>query len=149
MSPKRKPSDLDDLALKEREQPSRPADPAVVNRERGAFEGSVAVCTVRQREKKSTAQPRGPPAEAALEAISAKLAAIAAAEADADAYSIIEFCERHRISVQMYYKLAAQGLAPQTFRVGTRVLVSKEAAARWRAEREAATLAEATATISP
>ena len=38
----------------------------------------------------------------------------------------------------MYYKIANEGLAPQTFNIGTRVLVSKEAAARWRAEREAA-----------
>jgi hypothetical protein len=57
---------------------------------------------------------------------------------EADAYSLQEFCDRHRISLQLFYKLVTQGLAPQTFRVGTRVLVSKESAARWRAEREAA-----------
>jgi hypothetical protein len=61
---------------------------------------------------------------------------------DADAYSIDEFCKRHRISVQLFYKLKPQGLAPATFNAGTRVLVSKEAAARWRAEREAASAAE-------
>lgn len=64
---------------------------------------------------------------------------------DADAYSLAEFCRRHGISLQLYYKLVTQGLAPVTFRVGTRVLVSKEAAAAWRAEREAATTAEADA----
>jgi len=62
---------------------------------------------------------------------------------DADAYSLPEFCERHRISLQLFYKLMQQGLAPATFHVGTRVLVSREAAARWRAEREAADAAEA------
>ena len=56
---------------------------------------------------------------------------------DLDAYSLAEFSRRHSISLQMYYKVAAQGLAPATFRLGARVLVSKEAAARWRAEREA------------
>jgi excisionase family DNA binding protein len=61
---------------------------------------------------------------------------------DADAYSLAEFCRRHGISLQLFYKLIQQGRAPATFRVGTRVLVSKEAAARWRAEREAATAAD-------
>jgi predicted DNA-binding transcriptional regulator AlpA len=62
---------------------------------------------------------------------------------DADAYSLAEFCRRHGISLQLFYKLIQQGQAPATFRVGTRVLVSKEAAARWRAEREAVTAADA------
>jgi Zn-dependent peptidase ImmA (M78 family) len=64
---------------------------------------------------------------------------------DVDAYSLAEFCRRHGISLQLYYKLAQQGLAPRTFYVGTRVLVSKEAAAQWRAEREAASADEITA----
>ncbi|WP_338689607.1 hypothetical protein V5279_26820 [Bradyrhizobium sp. 26S5] len=58
---------------------------------------------------------------------------------DADAYSIDEFCKRHRISVQLFYKFRDD--MPATFNVGSRVLVSREAAARWRAEREAATAA--------
>jgi hypothetical protein len=53
---------------------------------------------------------------------------------DADAFSVGEFCKRHRISTQLFYKLRDQ--MPETFRVGTRVLISKEAAARWRAARE-------------
>ena len=56
--------------------------------------------------------------------------------ANADAYSIEEFCQRHRISVQLFYKMKHQ--MPATFRVGTRVLISREAAARWRLEREKA-----------
>jgi hypothetical protein len=55
-----------------------------------------------------------------------------------DAYSIAEFCQRHGISIQSYYKQRALGLMPVEFRIGTRVLISKESAARWRAEREAA-----------
>ena len=55
----------------------------------------------------------------------------------ADAYSIDEFCARHRISPQLFYKLRPQGLMPLTFNVGTRVLISREAAAAWRREREA------------
>jgi hypothetical protein len=36
----------------------------------------------------------------------------------------------------MYYKLDHQGLGPRVMRVGTRALISKEAAADWRRERE-------------
>jgi hypothetical protein len=57
---------------------------------------------------------------------------------EADACSLGRFCHRHGITLQNYYKLAAQGLAPRTFHVGTRVLVSREAAADWRREREEA-----------
>jgi len=57
---------------------------------------------------------------------------------DADAYSVDEFCARHRISRQLFYKLKAQGMMPVTFKLGTRVLISREAAAAWRRAREAA-----------
>ena len=59
---------------------------------------------------------------------------------EADAYSIEEFCRRHRLSLQMFYK--RPDLMPDTFNVGKRRLISREAAARWRAEREAATAAQ-------
>jgi hypothetical protein len=55
-----------------------------------------------------------------------------------DAYSISEFCARHGISIQLFYKLRPQGLMPATFNVGTRVLISREAAAEWRRVRESA-----------
>jgi hypothetical protein len=58
---------------------------------------------------------------------------------EADAYSVEEFCRRHRISVQVFYKYP--DLMPASFHIGTRRLISKEAAARWRAEREAASTA--------
>jgi hypothetical protein len=53
---------------------------------------------------------------------------------DTDAFSISEFCRRHGISVQVFYKYRDQ--MPVTFRVGSRVLISREAAAAWRRERE-------------
>ena len=58
---------------------------------------------------------------------------------DVDAFSITEFCRRNRISVQLFYKLKPHGLMPPTFRLGARVLISREAAVVWRREREAAT----------
>jgi hypothetical protein len=58
-----------------------------------------------------------------------------AAADERDAYSVSEFCNRHGISPQLFYKFKTQ--MPRTFNVGTRVLISREAAARWRAEREA------------
>ena len=64
-----------------------------------------------------------------------KIALLDAAD-DADAFSVNEFCARHRISVQLFYKNRKQ--MPRTFNVGTRVLISKEAAAAWRREREQA-----------
>jgi hypothetical protein len=54
------------------------------------------------------------------------------------AYSIAEFCEAHGISVDMYFRMGRDGFGPQTMKVGARTLVSHEAAARWRLEREAA-----------
>lgn len=64
-----------------------------------------------------------------------KIASVDAAD-DADAFTINEFCARHRISVQLFYKNRKQ--MPRTFNVGTRVLISKEAAAVWRRMRERA-----------
>jgi hypothetical protein len=58
---------------------------------------------------------------------------------DRDALSVREFCARHGFSHQLFYKLRAQGLMPTTFNVGSRVLISKEAATAWRRAREAAT----------
>jgi hypothetical protein len=55
---------------------------------------------------------------------------------DLDAFSIETFCLRHSISVPQYYKMRKLGLMPVEFRVGTRVLISKESAAAWRRERE-------------
>ena len=54
------------------------------------------------------------------------------------AYSIGEFCASHAISKAFYYTLRKRGLAPDEARVGDRVIITVEAAARWRREREKA-----------
>jgi hypothetical protein len=54
------------------------------------------------------------------------------------AYTIETFCEAHGISTAMYFKLKAQGLGPDEMEVGRRRPISREAAARWREQREAA-----------
>jgi hypothetical protein len=58
----------------------------------------------------------------------------ATAEEMIDAYTIEEFCRRHRISYPSFYK--HRDLMPPTFTVGTRRLISREAAAKWRRKRE-------------
>jgi hypothetical protein len=55
----------------------------------------------------------------------------------ADCFTICEFCSRHRISERLYYLLREQGRGPAELRLGTKVLISKEAAARWRRAIEA------------
>ena len=56
---------------------------------------------------------------------------------DPDAYTIDTFCERHGLSHSFYYKLKAQGLGPREIKLNSKVLISREAAADWRREREA------------
>jgi predicted DNA-binding transcriptional regulator AlpA len=55
------------------------------------------------------------------------------------AMSIREFCRLHGISEDQFYKMKREGWGPTTMKVGSRTLVSAEAAADWRREREAAT----------
>jgi hypothetical protein len=59
----------------------------------------------------------------------------------AAAYSIREFCAAHRLSQSMYFKMRSMGFGPREMHVGTRILITMEAAAAWRAEREAETAA--------
>ena len=54
------------------------------------------------------------------------------------AMSIAEFCAAHRISEDMFFKMRRQGWGPVVMRVGTRTLISVEAAAAWRQAREQA-----------
>src|SRR5262245_17846066 len=56
-------------------------------------------------------------------------------------FSIKSFCLAHGISEGFYFQLREQGKGPQELRLGTRVFITHESAARWRAEREAATAA--------
>src|SRR5262245_41947121 len=57
--------------------------------------------------------------------------------ADADCLSVAEFCRRNGISKPFFYKLRdkGQGLTPEEFRLGSRVLITREAAEKWRRER--------------
>ena len=48
------------------------------------------------------------------------------------AFSIAEFCTAHGISEAFYFELQKTGKGPKVMRVGTRRLISIEAAARWR-----------------
>ena len=59
------------------------------------------------------------------------------AQAQPLAFSIAEFCKAHRISVSIYFELKKQGRAPREIELGTRRIISAEAAAAWRAEHTA------------
>ena len=54
------------------------------------------------------------------------------------AYSITEFCALHGISRGHYYALRKAGLGPNEMDAVGRRLISRESAAAWRAQREAA-----------
>ena len=53
---------------------------------------------------------------------------------DALCFTLREFCDLHRISRKMYYRMQKAGTGPQEMRVGNKVLITREAAARWRAQ---------------
>ena len=52
-------------------------------------------------------------------------------------FTIAEFCAVHRISRSRLYQEWKEGTGPRFFHVGTKVLITREAAADWRREREA------------
>lgn len=54
------------------------------------------------------------------------------------AYTIEEFCRSHGFSRAHYFNLQKDGLGPRVMRLGSRVVISKEAAADWRQARESA-----------
>ena len=54
-------------------------------------------------------------------------------------FNVLEFCEAYDISRSMFYKLKKQNLIPSVFRVGKRVLISKESAEKWAQEMESIT----------
>ena len=60
-------------------------------------------------------------------------------------FTIKSFCAAHDLSESFYFKLKNQGRGPREMQVGSRVLISFESAAAWRAEREAGTAAASTA----
>jgi predicted DNA-binding transcriptional regulator AlpA len=57
---------------------------------------------------------------------------------DKDAFDIFEFCHRHAISRSAFYNSLKNGTGPRLMRLGSKVLISREAAEAWRREREQA-----------
>lgn len=48
-------------------------------------------------------------------------------------YSVSEFCAAHSISRAFFYRLVADGRGPQIVKLGDRTLITRKAAAEWRA----------------
>jgi hypothetical protein len=112
---------------------SRPPDPVVQARARGQFVADAHAENEHRRRRSRRQQPRAPPDDD---------------DDDSDhdgAFSIRAFCQRHSISESFFHKLRSLGLGPAIMRVGARTLISREAAKRWRAEREAAAQQEVAA----
>lgn len=61
-----------------------------------------------------------------------------AAQVSPFAFTVTEFCEAHRLSRALLYKLLRDGQGPRYFKAGRRTLISAESAAQWRAAMEAA-----------
>ena len=66
-----------------------------------------------------------------------------AASVAREALSIDEFCAAYNLSRGFFYKLKQRGEAPRIMHLGGRQLISREAAADWVREREAASAAAA------
>lgn len=52
------------------------------------------------------------------------------------AYSVAEFCAAHGITKVTFYKSMKEGRGPRIMKVGTRTLISAEAATDWRRQCE-------------
>jgi hypothetical protein len=57
---------------------------------------------------------------------------------DKAVYTVAEFIRAHGISRGKFYDLLRKGQGPRLMRLGTRVLITIESAAEWRAERSIA-----------
>ena len=58
-----------------------------------------------------------------------------------DVLTRLLFCQRNTISESTYHALKRQGRGPREIKVGSRTLITEQAEADWRAEREAETRA--------
>lgn len=58
-------------------------------------------------------------------------------------YSIEDFCRAFRIGRSKLYQLWEQDKGPRTVKIGTRVLISADAAQEWLSSREAETASKA------
>ena len=107
------------------ETSNRPNDPAVEAAEAGRFVRKKETGRRKRHQRHREQQQQAPPPIGA-EVIGA--------------YSIEQFCAAHGgISEAFFHKLVSEGRGPKLMKVGTRTLVSVEAAAAWRAQQEAAT----------
>jgi hypothetical protein len=59
-----------------------------------------------------------------------------------DAQTVAQFCASNEISRAMLYKLWKEKLGPRFFRVGRKVLISRESAKEWRERMERQTALE-------
>ena len=108
-------------------KPNRPPDPVVEARTRGQFVAHAVSDGEHRRRSRRKQQARAPPDDDDNN------------DHHDGAFSIRAFCARHSISQSFFHKLRSLGLGPAIMKVGARTLISSEAAARWRAEREAGT----------
>jgi hypothetical protein len=108
-------------------EPKRPIDPAVAAVQAGKVVAErIARSVGRSCNDNRGHSSRAPPADDEAD------------KAGALAMSIAEFCRRHNISPSFYFKLQQLEIGPRTMKVGGRTLISREAAADWRHDREAA-----------
>jgi predicted DNA-binding transcriptional regulator AlpA len=54
------------------------------------------------------------------------------------AFTLNKFCQAHGISRAMFYKLLKAGQAPRFAKIGSKILITTEAAAEWLRAREIA-----------
>jgi hypothetical protein len=99
-------------------QTNRPVDPLLAARAAGRFIPERPGRSSRHKKRRRRQQARGPPDDD-----------------DVDAYSIATFCRRHGISESFFFKLQSRGEAPDTIAVGSRRLITREAARKWRRQR--------------
>jgi hypothetical protein len=64
--------------------------------------------------------------------------AVSSQDAGRAAYTVNEFCDAHRISRSKLYELWSAGVGPRFIQVGTKKIITNEAAADWRRAGEAA-----------
>jgi predicted DNA-binding transcriptional regulator AlpA len=97
---------------------SRPADPIVEAAAKGRFVGAK-IRRLKPRKRRRHDRIRAPP------------------PSDALAYSIPQFCSAFAgMSEALYYKIAAAGQGPKTFKVGNRTMISIASAKEWLHDRE-------------
>ena len=53
---------------------------------------------------------------------------------DAEAFTVPEFCQAHRISESFYYKLKSLGLGPEETKKLSKTIITNESAAEWRSK---------------